>query len=224
MTTVGLIGSGQVGGTVARLALAAGYDVLLSNSRGPETLAGLLEELGVGTRAGTAHDAAENADLVVVAVPLRAYRAVPADAAAGKVVIDATNYLPERDGQHPELDSGEITSSELLQQHLPSSWVVKALNNIFFEHLGALARPPGAADRSALAVAGDNEGAKAEAKAFLERVGYDTVDAGLLAQGWRYEPGTPACGTPYSASPEDWHRPKRGDAETLRTLLAAASR
>ncbi|PWR05439.1 NADP oxidoreductase [Micromonospora acroterricola] len=224
MTTVGLIGSGNIGGTVARLAVAAGYDVVLSNSRGPETLTDLVEELGAHASAGTAQDAAQVGDLVVVSVPLKAYRAVPVEPLAGKVVIDTNNYYPQRDGAFPELDSGEVTSSELLQQHLPESRVVKVFNNIFFKHLDSLGRPAGAADRSALAIAGDDEAAKAEVTAFLDRIGYDAVDAGSLAEGWRYQPDTPAYGTLYSADPGNWDQPAPGGAEKLRALLAAATR
>src|SRR5207248_8829521 len=106
MTTVGLIGSGHIGGTVARLAVAAGYDVVLSNSRGPDTLKELVDELGPRARAGTPEEAAEAGDLVVVTVPLRALAAVPVEPLAGKVVMDTCNYYPQRDGQIPELDDG----------------------------------------------------------------------------------------------------------------------
>ncbi|WP_410811006.1 NADPH-dependent F420 reductase [Micromonospora sp. 067-2] len=224
MTTVGLIGSGKIGGTLARLAVAAGYDVVLSNSRGPETLTDLVDELGERASAGTPQDAAQIGDLVVVTVPLKAYRAVPVEPLADKIVLDTNNYYPQRDGAFPELDSGETTSSELLQKHLPTARVVKVFNNIFFKHLAALGRPTGAADRSALAIAGDEAAAKTEATGFLDRIGYDTVDAGALAEGWRYQPDTPAYGTLYSADPTDWERPAQGDAETLRALLAAATR
>ncbi|GAB4104046.1 NAD(P)-binding domain-containing protein [Micromonospora taraxaci] len=221
---MGLIGSGNIGGTVARLAVDAGYDVVLSNSRGPETLTDLVDSLGEHASAGTAQDAARVGDLVVVSVPLKAYRAVPVEPLAGKVVIDTNNYYPQRDGNFPELDSGDVTSSELLQQHLPESRVVKVFNNIYFAGLAALARPTGAADRSALAIAGDDEAAKAEVTAFLDRIGYDAVDAGSLADGWRYQPDTPAYGTLYSASPTDWQHPTPGDADTLRAALASATR
>ncbi|MFC4019485.1 NADPH-dependent F420 reductase [Micromonospora sp. GCM10011542] len=224
MTTVGLIGSGNIGGTVARLAVAAGYDVVLSNSRGPETLTDLVDELGERASAGTVQDAAQVGDLVVVSVPLKAYRAVPAQPLAGKVVIDTNNYYPERDGNFPELDSGETTSSELLQRHLPEARVVKVFNNIFFKHLHDLARPAGAADRSALPIAGDDAAAKAEVTDFLNRIGYDAVDVGSLADGWRYQPDTPAYGTIYSADPNNWEQSGQGDAGKLRAALAAATR
>src|SRR5262245_35103836 len=141
MTTVGLIGSGRIGGTVARLAVAAGHQVLLSNSRGPGTLTGLAAELGPLARATTGQEAAEGGELAVVAIPFGAVQSVPPGPLAGKVVIDTCNYYPQRDGQLPELDSGALTSSELTQRHLPESAVVKAFNNIYYRHLASLARP-----------------------------------------------------------------------------------
>src|SRR5690242_19526418 len=130
MTAVGLIGSGKIGGTVAKLAVAAGHPVILSNSRGPDTLAGLAGRLGPLARAGTGREAADGGDLVVVTIPLRAYRNVDPAPLAGKVVIDTCNYYPQRDGQIPELDSGALTSSELIQRHLAHAALVKAFNNI----------------------------------------------------------------------------------------------
>jgi predicted dinucleotide-binding enzyme len=224
MTTVGLIGSGNIGGTVARLAVAAGHDVVLSNSRGPETLKDLVEELGPRARAATPAEAAAAGDLVVVTIPLRAYREVPAAPLAGKTVIDTNNYYPERDGRFPELDDESTTTSELLQRHLPESTVVKAFNNIYFLHLLALARPAGAADRSALPIAGDDAGAKAAVTAFLDSLGYDAVDAGPLAEGWRFQRDTAAYAGLYSADPADWERPAPTNAAQVRAALAAARR
>ena len=224
MTTVGLIGSGNIGGTLARLAVAAGHDVVLSNSRGPETLKDLVDELGPRARAATPAEAAAAGDLVVVTIPLRAYRDVPAGPLAGKIVIDTNNYYPERDGRFPELDDESTTTSELLQRHLPESTVVKAFNNIYFEHLLALARPTGAADRSALPIAGDDAAAKATVTAFLDSIGYDAVDVGRLAEGWRFQRDTTAYAALYSADPKDWERPAPVDAEKLRAALAAARR
>jgi 8-hydroxy-5-deazaflavin:NADPH oxidoreductase len=225
VTTIGLIGSGHIGGTVAALAVAAGYDVVLSNSRGPETLKDLVDELGPHASAGTPAEAAQAGDLVVVTIPLRAYESVPVEPLAGKTVIDTNNYYPQRDGQFPELDDGSATSSELLQRHLPDAHVVKVFNNIVFHHLRTLARPAGAADRSALPIAGDDAAAKAEVTAFLDAIGYDAVDAGPLAEGWRYQPGTPAYGNPY-VGPDGWagEAGKPADAATVRTALAAATR
>nr|WP_198151446.1 NAD(P)-binding domain-containing protein [Kibdelosporangium sp. MJ126-NF4] len=194
---LGFIGCGMLGGALARLAVAAGLDVVLSNSRGPETLADFVTELGERASAATVAEAAQAADIVVVSIPMRAYGTLPVTALAGKTVLDTTNYYPEFDGRIAELDSGELTTSALLQRHLADSEVVKGCNNIVFHHLGALARPAGAADRSALPIAGDHPAAKAEVTHLLDVLGYDTVDTGTLADSWRSERDTPVYGTPY---------------------------
>jgi predicted dinucleotide-binding enzyme len=219
MKTIGFIGSGNIGGTVARLALAAGYEVVMSNSRGPQTLTDLVTELGPGARAGTPADAATAGDLIVVSIPLGAYEQVPVEPTTGKVVIDTNNYYPQRDGHLVELDDGSTTSSELLQRHLSGAHVVKVFNNIFFKHLAALARPAGAADRTALAIAGDDADAKATVAQFLDAIGYDSVDAGPLSAGRRFQPGAPAYGAPYGSSSDEHGRP--ADLATLRAALAA---
>ncbi|MFI7635417.1 NADPH-dependent F420 reductase [Nonomuraea sp. NPDC049400] len=188
--TLGLIGAGMIGGALARLAVAAGLDVVLSNSRGPDSLAGLLTELGGQARAATPAEAAESGDLVVATVPLHAYDRLPAAALAGKTVIDTMNYYPERDGRIAELDADELTSSALVQRHLAGSRVVKAFNNIDFHRLLTSARPAGAPDRSTLPIAGDDPAAKAEAVALLDALGYDAVDIGTLADSWRSELGS----------------------------------
>jgi predicted dinucleotide-binding enzyme len=225
MTTIGLIGAGNIGSTIARLAVAAGHEVVLSNSRGPQTLTDLVDELGDRARAGTAEEAAAEGDLVVVTIPLKSYRDVPVEPLRGKVVIDTNNYYPERDGEIGELEDESTTVSELLQAHLPQSHVVKAFNNIYFQHLLALARPAGAEDRSALAIAGDDAAAKQQVVELLDSLGYDTVDAGPLAEGWRYQRDTAAYGTPYA---EGWGTAdlteRTGDAERVRELLAQSRR
>jgi predicted dinucleotide-binding enzyme len=225
MTTLGLIGSGNIGGTVARLAVAAGYDVVLSNSRGPETLQELVDDLGPRARAATPAEAAAAGDLVVVSIPMKAYRNVPVEPLASKVVIDTNNYYPQRDGQIPELDDESTTTSELLQRHLPTSRVVKGFNNIYFKHLLSLARPAGAADRSALAIAGDDADAKARVTAFLDALGYDSVDAGSLAEGWRFQRDTAAYANLYfGQSPDAGEAGVPADTDTVRSALAAARR
>jgi predicted dinucleotide-binding enzyme len=222
MTTVGFIGSGHIGSTVARLSVAAGYHVVMSNSRGPGTLTGLVAELGPLAQAATGELAAAEADLVVVAIPLRAYRSVPVSPLAGKPVIDTCNYYPQRDGQIADLDSGSLTSSELIQRHLAGARVVKAFNNIYYRHLLALSGPAGASDRSFLPVAGDDAGAKAHVGVFLEAIGYGAVDAGPLAESWRQEPGTPVYGTPYGPFSDPAGTP--GGEATVRGALARATR
>ncbi|MGW7259587.1 NADPH-dependent F420 reductase [Streptomyces sp. NPDC054834] len=195
--TIGFIGSGMIGSSLARLAVAAGLDVVMSNSRGPETLADLIAELGDRARAATTEEAAKAGDVVVATVPMSAYDKLPADALAGKTVIDTMNYYPERDGHIAELDSAEVTSSELLQRHLANSRVVKTLHNMDHRRLFTRARPAGALDRSALPVAGDDPAAKAEIVRLLDVLGYDAVGIGTLADSWRCEPGTPVYVWPY---------------------------
>jgi predicted dinucleotide-binding enzyme len=194
-TTIGFIGAGNIGGQVARLAVANGYDVVLSNSRGPETLADLVEELGPRARAATAADAAAAGDLVVVTIPLKAYDTVPVAPLAGKIVIDTNNYYHQRDGRFPELDAEQTTSSELLQAHLPESTVVKGFNHIQSNDLTTDNRPTGSDDRRALVIAGDNADAKATVAELFDRIGFDTVDAGPLSESWRIQPGTPGYGS-----------------------------
>ena len=180
---------------------------MLSNSRGPETLADLVSELGPRARAATAPDAASAGDIVVVTIPLKAYRDIPVDELAGKVVIDTMNYYPQRDGHVAVLDDGSTTSSELLQAHLPQSHVVKGFNNIFFQHLRDLAQPAaatGSDERSTLAISGDDTDAKQTVRQALDALGYDTLDLGPLAEGWRTQPGQPAYGTQYALDANDW--------------------
>ncbi|WP_454086276.1 NADPH-dependent F420 reductase [Georgenia sp. Marseille-Q6866] len=194
MTTIGLIGSGHIGSALARLAVAVGHEVVLSNSRGPETLSDLVAELGPLARAATAEEAAAAGEIVVVTVPFTAYRKVPVEPLRGKVVIDTNNYYHERDGHIPELDDESTTVSEMLQEHLPESKVVKAFNNINFAHLAELPRPAGSPERSAIPIAGDDAAAKEQVTAFIDSLGYDVVDAGPLAEGWRYQRDTAAYG------------------------------
>jgi predicted dinucleotide-binding enzyme len=199
---LGIIGSGRIGTTLARLAVHGGLDTVLSNSRGPLTLADLVAELGPRARAATAAQAAAAGDWVVVTVPFKAYDSLPRQALTGKTVIDATNYSPQRDGRIEALDDGSTTSSELLQQYLgEAAPVVKAFNNIHHTHLAVLHRPAGAEDRTALPIAGDDAEAKRHATALLDILGYDTVDAGPLARGRLFAPGAPAYGAPYTELP-----------------------
>jgi len=206
---------------VARLSVAAGYHVVMSNSRGPGTLTGLVAELGPLAQAATSEQAAARADFVVVTIPLRAYRSVLASPLVGKPVIDTCNYYPQRDGQIAELDSGSLTSSELIQRHLAGAQVVKAFNNIYYRHLRALSRPAGGSDRSFLPVAGDDAGAKARVSVFLDAIGYGAVDAGPLAESWRQEPGTPVYGTPYGPFSDPAGTP--ASEATVRAALAKAT-
>jgi predicted dinucleotide-binding enzyme len=188
---IGLIGSGHIGGTLAMLMVDAGYSVVLSNSRGPETLTGLVSELGSNARAATARGAAEAGDVVVVTIPFGRYRQVPAEPLADKIVIDTNNYYPQRDGRFPELDSGATTSSQMLAAHLPGSSVVKAFNTINFRDLATRGRRPDDPGRIAVPIAGDDEGAKKTVAGLIDSLGFDVVDVGPLREGRRFQPDTP---------------------------------
>jgi predicted dinucleotide-binding enzyme len=211
MTTIGLIGSGHVGSQLARLAVANGYDVVVSNSRGPETLRGLVAELGEHARADTAEGAAAAADVAVVSVPLKNVDQVPVAPLSGKIVIDTDNYYPERDGHIAALDEQRTTVSQLLQDHLPRSRVVKAFNHQFAADLTTDGLPPGTPGRRALAVFGDDESAKATVEDIVDTFGFDAVDGGPLRESWRIQVGTPG----YTV---------RRTADELRDDLASATR
>jgi len=209
MTTLGLIGAGHIGSQVARLAVRCGYDVVVSNSRGPETLAGLVAELGPKARAATVLEAAKAGDVVVVTIPLKAIASVPVEPLAGKVVIDTNNYYPARDGHIRELDEERTTTSELLQAHLPQSKVVKAFNHIYAAELTTHAQPRGTPNRRALVIAGNDAQAKALVTKMLDTFGFDTVDAGPLSESWRIQRDTPGYG------------PRRNAAELQKDVAAA---
>ncbi len=200
-TTLGVIGTGMVGLGTARRAVDAGLNVVLSNSRGPGTLAGLVAELGRRARAATPAEAADAGDLVIAAVPLAAHERLPRAELAGKTVIDPMNYAPHSGFHLPELDSDELTSSELVQRHLADARVVKALHNIGPKQLRELFRPAGAPDRTALPISGDDPDAKKEVADLLDVLGFDAVDLGTLADSWRSEPNTPLYAVPYVGQP-----------------------
>lgn len=221
MTTIGFIGSGNIGGTVAKLAVDAGYDVVVSNSRGPETLADLTRSLGPKARAATSAEAAAAGDIVVVTIPLGKIDQTSAESLTGRVVIDTCNYYPERDGAISALDDKQITTSGLVQQHLREAHVVKAFNNIFFEHLGSMQRPSGAADRNTLMIAGDDDAAKKTVTDFIEAIGYNVFDTGSLADSWRFQRDQPAYAGAYTRD-GDFDKPKSADRAELQSLLDQA--
>ena len=211
MKTIGFIGAGHIGSQLARLAVSRGYNVVISNSRGPETLSSLVAELGPNARAATPADAAKAGDIVVVSIPLKNYRSVPVAPLAGKIVIDTENYYVQRDGHITELDNESTTSAELLQAHLPTSKVVKAFNHIGAAELTKDGKPSGSNNRRAVVIAGNDPSARTTVSQLIDEFGYDTVDAGPLKEGWRIQPGTPGYG------------PRR-TAEQLRDDLARAKR
>ncbi len=199
MTTIGIIGAGNIGGQLARLAVQHGYDVAIANSRGPETLTDLVSELGDRARAVTRDEAAAAGDLVVVTTPLAAIETIPVEPLVGKVVIDTNNYYPQRDGHIEALDDERTTTAELLQDHLPGARVVKAFNHIAAGDLTTAGTPTGTAGRRALIVAGDDADAKRVVSDLLDEFGFDAVDIGALAEGWRIQRDTPGYVKPYAA-------------------------
>lgn len=211
MTTLGIIGAGHIGSQVARAAVAHGYDVVIANSREPETLADLIAELGPKARAATPAEAGAAGDVVVVTVPLRAIDQVPVEPLAGKIVLDTNNYYFERDGHIDALDRGETTTSELLQQHLPTSRVVKAFNHIPAKDITVDVAPAGTPDRRALATAGDDAEAVSFVTDLYDQFGFDTVNIGPLSESWRVERDRPAYVV-------------RQNADELRANLAIANR
>jgi len=211
MTTIGIIGAGNIGSQLARLAVQHGHQVVIANSRGPETLTGLVAELGDDARAATRDEAAAAGEIVVVTTPLAAIETIPVEPLVGKVVIDTNNYYPQRDGHIQALDDETTTTAELLQDHLPGARVVKAFNHIGAADLTGHATPAGTPDRRALVVAGDDDAAKAVVADLIDEFGFDVVDAGPLAEGWRIQRDTPG----YVA---------RFTADELRGKLAEAKR
>lgn len=196
---VALIGSGKIGATLARRFTEAGHEVTIANSRGAASLEQLVEELG--TRAHAAADiatAAVDADVAVLAVPFLLYDRLPAGAFDGKVVIDAMNYYPGRDGEFPQLADDSTTSSELLAGQLPGARVVKAFNTMVWTQLGADGRPAGDPERLVIFIAGDDSQAKAVARTLADDIGFDTVDHGGLAAGRAQQPGSAVFGVPFT--------------------------
>jgi predicted dinucleotide-binding enzyme len=198
---IGIVGAGRIGGTLAQLFVGAGHEVAVSNSRGPETLADLVDALGGSAVAMTAEQAAEFGELVVVSIPLRRYRDVPVEPLAGKIVIDTNNYYPDRDGRIEALDRGDTTCSELLQAHLGRARVVKAFNAIYWERLANLGRPSDSSERLAIPISGDDAEAKAAVAELIDEIGFDAIDAGDLAHGGvLHQPGSAAYNVALTAT------------------------
>ncbi|MFE3546192.1 NADPH-dependent F420 reductase [Nocardia sp. NPDC059177] len=192
MTTIGIIGAGEIGSQIARAAIATGYDVVIANSRGPETLQGLIAELGPSARAATAAGAAAAGDFVVVAVPLELINNMPVDQLVGKIVLDTNNYMAWRDGRFSVVESGEKTVHELRQDHLPTSKVVKAFTHIQAPRITTAGRPAGTPGRLALSASSDFPEAVNLVTRLYDQFGFDTVDNSPLRESWRSGPGQPA--------------------------------
>jgi len=204
---IGIIGSGNIGATLTRRLTGLGHDVAVANSRGPQSLEGLAGE--TGATAAEPATAARGADLVIVAIPLKAVPELPAGELDGALVVDTGNYYPGRDGQIAAIDGG-TASSRWVADHLPGATVVKAFNTIQAGHLLALGRPAGDEGRIALPVAGDDAGAKRRVLELVEALGFDGVDAGTLDESRRQEPGSRVYGADLGA-------------EATRAALAAAT-
>jgi predicted dinucleotide-binding enzyme len=200
MTTIGFIGSGHIGSSVARAALGKGYRVVMSNSRGPDSLADLVADLGEGATAATGIEAASAGDFVVVTVPLMAALSIPVGPLAGKVVIDTDNYYFERDGHIQELDDGELTVSGFLQRHLVGAKVAKGFNHIKWSEILSDALPSGTPGRRALATASDFPDAVELVTRFFDEIGFDSVNIGPLSESWRIERDQPGYGGRFDAA------------------------
>lgn len=207
---IGVIGAGFIGRAVAQLALAAGHEVMLSNSRGPQSMSSVLSGI-LGVQVGSTEEAARFGDVVLVAIPFGHYRSISPQWLEGKTVMDANNYYPNRDGHFPVLDRFETTTSRLLADHLPQAHVVKVFNAIFAPELTQDARPHGTTNRRALPVAADDAAAKAQVIRLLDELGFDAADAGGIDESWRFERAKPAYCVPF-------------DQAGLTTALAAAER
>lgn len=192
MTTIGIIGAGNIGSQVARGAIKAGYDIVISNSRGPETLQDLVDDLGPQARAATAAEAGAAGDVVVVTVPLKAIDQIPVEPLAGKIVIDTNNYYVDREGHIDALDKGEDTVSEMLQRHLPTSRVAKEFNHIYAADLATDGAPSGTENRRTLATSSDFDDAAEFVAKLYDEFGFDTVNLGPLTNSWRVERDRPA--------------------------------
>jgi predicted dinucleotide-binding enzyme len=210
-TDIGIIGAGNIGGNLARKLVALGHRVTISNSRGPETLADLVAELGPNATAGSPVEAAEAGEFVIVTVPLKAYRDIPVQPLVGKIVVDTNNYYWERDGHIAELDAELTTTSQMLQAHLPGSKVAKGFNHIGADSILTDGTPAGTPNRRALATASDFDEAAALVTALYDDFGFDTVVVGPLSESWRVERDQPAYGS-------------RQNRDELEANLAAAER
>jgi predicted dinucleotide-binding enzyme len=207
---IGMIGAGFIARAVAQRVIAAGHEAMLSNSRGPKTLTSVAAGIR-GTQTGTVEEAAAFGDIVLVAIPFEHYRSIPADVLEGKIVLDANNYYPDRDGRIAELDRFEATTSRLLAEHLPESTIVKVFNAILANDLLTDGRPSGAPDRRALPIAGDDLAAKQQVAELLDQIGFDSLDGGGLDESWRFERAKPAYCVPL-------------DRDGLKQALAEAQR
>ena len=199
MTKIAILGAGKVGTSLARVAVEAGYEVDIAGSGAPGRIQLIVDVLAPGAHPVTAAEAVQGAELVVLALPLHKFRHLDTSLLSGHVVLDIMNYWTPIDGEITEFDDAPEGTSVLVQRAIPGARVVKTLNHIGYHELEEQHRPAGAPDRVALGAVGDDQGAVAEVLAFLDRIGFDAIDGGPLANGVAFQPGSPLFGAPYSA-------------------------
>ena len=209
---IGIIGAGNIGGTLTRRFRALGHEVFVANSRGPESLKGLAAE--TGAKAVSVSEAPQNRDLVVVTIPMKNVSQLPrnlfASAGSHMAVVDTCNYYPQqRDGRIDGIETG-VAESRWVEQQIGHP-VIKAFNNIYAKHLMELGKPAGTAGRIALPVAGDDKAAKAVVMRLVDELGFDAVDAGGIEESWKQQPGTPVYASDF-------------DAEGVRRALSQATK
>jgi 8-hydroxy-5-deazaflavin:NADPH oxidoreductase len=211
MKTIGVIGAGHIGRSFSLAAIAKGYEIVIANNSGPETLGELVSELGPKARAATPADAAQSGAFAILAIPLPGAAALPVEPLTGKVVLTTCNYFAKRDGPIAEIDSGELTVPQYLWARMPTSKLVRAFNHLDAAAIASDGTPAGTPDRRALGYAGDDPGAKKLAADLYEEFGFDAVEVGGLADAWRLDVDQPAFVV-------------RQNADELRTSLAKATR
>lgn len=199
-STIGIIGSGNIGTALARAFTSAGHRVVIANSRGPASLAPLVAELGDLATAGSVEQAAQAGDLVVVTIPLGAVTSIPSTLLDGRIVIDTNNYYPARDGHIAELDDESLTTAEYVSRHFAGATVVKAFNHIPALHIAEHAQAAGTANRRALMVYGEDAAVVGRVSALIEQIGFDAVMGGGLAESWRIERDMPGYGPRFTAA------------------------
>lgn len=187
---IGIIGAGRLGTAVARQSLKAGYSVVISNSRGPQSLALMLDVLLPGAVALTVKEVVQKSNIIILAMPLNKYSTLDPKWLAGKIVIDAMNYWPPTEGEMPEFMNEHVTSSEYLQQHFKDARIVKTLNHVAYSEIEEHSLPPAHPERRVIALAGDDIDAKKQIEHFINALGFDAIDLGSLKQGSRFQPDT----------------------------------